>query len=137
MANRGKAYSLGLVFTAWLIALPVGAADLDANAVRALASGKTWSTNGFLESYSRGQAVVFEWRADGAACVRLAGSTGKCDDSGTWKIVDQRICYELTWWLKQYDMSSECFGITDLGKGTYEAKLRNGSSIMKFTVAPL
>ncbi len=132
MSNTRKLLSGGLVTVAMLAALPAGAKDLDADSVRKLASGKTWSTAKMAQST---QPVSFEWKADGTVCLRLGETSGKCADSGTWKVVDQRICYEMTWWLKSYDLMSACLSVADLGHGSYEAKIPSGTSVFQFTVA--
>jgi hypothetical protein len=116
-----------------LAALPADAAELGSDAVRKLVSGTVWSTERMLNS---NQLRSLDWKKDGTLCLRLGGTSGKCDDSGTWRIVGQRVCYELTWWMKSYDMASACLGVSDLGNGRYEAKLVNGTSFMQFTVAP-
>lgn len=131
MLNPCKLFFSGLVTVTMLAAIPAGAKDLDADSMRKLASGKTWSAANLLNST---QSASFDWKADGTVCLRLDSTSSKCDDSGTWKIVDQRICYEMTWWLKSYDLKSACLSVVDLGKSRYEAKLPSGTSFFKFTV---
>lgn len=133
MTTTCKTYWGGLCLVAMLVPLPAGAADLGSDAVRKLVSGMMWSTEKMLNS---NQLRSFDWKKDGTLCLRLGGTSGKCDDSGTWKIVGQRVCYELTWWMKSNDMMSACLGVADLGNGRYEAKLVSGTPFMQFTVAP-
>jgi hypothetical protein len=129
MTKTRKTY-LGLVFL--MVALPAGAADLGSDQVRNLANGAMWSTKNMLNS---NQLRSFDWKKDGTLCLRLGGTDGKCDDQGTWKVEGQRMCYELTWWMKSQGMTSACFGVSDLGNGSYEATLPSGTRFMQFTVA--
>ena len=133
MTMTCRKYSSGMFLVAMLVALPAGASELGSDAVRNLVGGTTWSTESLLNST---QLRSFDWKKDGTLCVRFGGTSGKCDDSGTWKVVGERVCYELTWWLKSYDMTSSCLGVSDLGNGRYEAKLANGTPFMQFTVGP-
>jgi hypothetical protein len=130
MSTKDRFLSGGLMLVVALAATAAGSKDLAGDSLRKLATGNTWSTAGMLNS---AQPASFEWMNDGTVCLRMGSTSGKCDDRGTWKIVDQRICYELTWWLKSYGLTSECLTVEDLGKGTYEAKLPSGSPMFKFT----
>lgn len=132
MTKTRKTCPAGLIFAAMLVTLPAGAADLDAAAVRNLVSGKMWITEKLLNS---SQLKSFDWKKDGTLCVRLGGTNGKCDDSGSWKLDGARVCYELSWWLKTQDMASACLDVADLGNGRYAANMSSGTRFMEFTVA--
>jgi len=133
MTTTCKTYSGGLCLVAMLVALPAGAADLAPDAVRKLVSGMMWTTEKMLNST---QLRSFDWKKDGTLCLRLGGTSGRCDDNGTWKIDGQRVCYQLTWWMKSQDMASACLSVADLGNDRYVAKIPSGSTFMEFTVAP-
>jgi hypothetical protein len=132
MRAASKALLVSFFFSATLLARPSGAADLGADAVKSLLGGKMWKTEKMGQSNQLGS---FEWKKDGMVCLRLGDNTsGKCDDSGTWRIDGARLCWEFTWWLKTYDMASACLGVAELGKGRYEAKMASGFKFMDFTV---
>jgi hypothetical protein len=109
-----------------------GAAELAEDGLKVLTTGKTWTASSLVGP----QATVWKWNADGTVCLWLESQDGKCADEGTWKIVDKRICYKFTWWLKSVGMMSECFSIVDLGNGNYEVKLPNGTRFLAFRVSP-
>lgn len=69
-------------------------------------------------------------------CLWLGSQDGKCTDDGTWKIVDERICYRFTWWLKSFGLTSSCISVVDLGSGNYEAKHPGGNRFLVFRVSP-
>ena len=127
-----------LTYSTLLVALvaaqPATAANLDAAALKELAAGQTWTVP---ETFA-GVVTAWAWTADGKVCLRLMGSTsGKCDDEGTWAIVDSRICYQLTWWLKSTGMNSGCFQVEAIGDRKYDAKSPGGSMMFKgFSVQP-
>lgn len=104
-----------------------------AYALTDLATGKTWS---YPRTLSANQATSWNWKADGTVCMWTGSPSGKCSDDGTWKIVEKRICYRLTWWLKSEDMTSACFSVVDLGKGSDEAQLPCGTAFLTFRVSP-
>ena len=131
MGKTHKALSYGFLFSTILIAEPSAAAELGADAVRNLVGGKMWIAEKMLTSTQIG---AFEWKKDGSVCLRLGTTSGRCDDSGHWKIDGTRVCWEFTWWMKTYDLASACLGIAELGKGRYEAKMANGTTFMEFTV---
>ena len=76
-----------------------------------------------------------KWNKDGTVCVHIGEASGKCHDTGTWEISGARVCYKMTWWLKSYDMTSECLGVVDLGNGRYQARIPSGSRVWEFTLA--
>ena len=105
------------------------AKTLDAAEVRSLTMGRTWEAKaGPTTSY-------WTWNADGTVCLRLNEKTGKCADTGKWRLDDERICYELTWYGEAYQLKSACFLIADKGAGRYAWILGGpGESIREFTV---
>lgn len=131
MSITRKWLSVAFSFSTMLLASASGAADLASDAVKNLVGGKMWVTENMLNSR---QLRSFEWKKDGTVCLRLGSTSGKCDDSGTWRIDGARVCWEFTWWMKTYDMASACLGVAELGKGRYEAKMANGGTFMEFTV---
>ena len=67
----------------------------------------------------------------------MESTSGKCDDEGTWAIVDNRICCQLAWWLKSTGMNSGCFQVEAIGDRKYDAKSPSGSMMLKgFSVQP-
>jgi hypothetical protein len=122
-----------IVLAALLLDQQAGATEVAADALKDLATGKTWFASNTI---SGNQATSWSWKADGTVCMWIGSPSGKCSDDGTWKIVDKRICYRLTWWGKSYDMMSACFSVMDLGDGSYEATLPSGTFFLKFRVSP-
>jgi hypothetical protein len=115
---------------ACLTAAPVAAATLDAKAAQALAAEHTWQIK-----KPRGPGNDFwSWKADGSVCVRLGEKTGKCADTGKWRLDGERICYELTWWGAQNGLKSTCFRVDDQGKGRYAALEDNGLTMFEFSL---
>ena len=133
MSIARKGLPVAFSFSAMFLASPSGAADLGSDAVKNLVGGKMWTTEKMLNS---NQLRSFEWKKDGTVCLRLGSTSGKCDDSGTWRIDGDRVCWEFTWWMKSQDMASACLGVAELGKGRYEAKMASGLRLMDFTVTP-
>jgi hypothetical protein len=131
MSETRKGLSVGLVFLTMLSGSPSGAADLGSDAVQRLAAGKMWITKQIADSRA---LASFEWKRDGTVCLRLTETSGKCDDSGTWRIDDARVCWEFTWWAKSQGMTSACLSVAELGKGLYEAKVASGTQFLVFTV---
>ncbi len=83
MPTSRKRLSGSLLVSTMLFASPASAADLSADAVKNLVGGKMWMTERIADSR---QPTYIEWKKDGTACLRLWKPSGKCDDSGTWKI---------------------------------------------------
>lgn len=103
---------------------------LDAKAAKNLISNRTWQANKVADSgYS-----YWSWKSDGSVCLRDGSKTGKCDDTGSWKLEDDRFCYELTWWGKSIGLDSACFRIADQGKGHYLGIKDNGLESLSFSV---
>jgi hypothetical protein len=109
----------------------VDATELTADALTKLAAGNVWSAS---RTVSATQRTTWKWMADGTVCMWQGPPDGKCADDGTWRVVDTRICYQLTWWLKTYDLTAACFSVIDMGKGNYEARLPSGSLFLAFVV---
>lgn len=129
MPTTCDALPVGFLVSTLLMSAPSSAADLDAQSIRRLVSGTTWSAR-VLDT----QAASWDWKSDGTVCLRLGGTSDKCDDSGTWKLDGERVCYQMTWWLKSYGLTSACLSVAELGNGRYEAKTVNGSRFMQFTI---
>ena len=71
----------------------------------------------------------WSWNKDNTVCLRVGDTKGKCADTGTWKINDNVICYELTWWGKARDIKKTCFTTQARGDGRYET-LYHGSTMV-------
>lgn len=109
----------------------IAAATLDAKAAKDLISDRTWQQKKFdSPGYN-----YWSWKSDGAICLRLNENTGKCSDTGRWKLEGDRMCYEVTWLFKSGGGNSACFRIADQGKGRYGALQDNGLTLFEFTVA--
>ena len=105
-------------------------ATLDAKAAKSLISGHTWR-----QPQPHGNAILhWSWNSDGSVCLRTEGATGKCADTGRWKLDGGRLCYDLTWWGKSIGRDSACFRISDKGGKRYEALQDNGLTLFEFSV---
>jgi hypothetical protein len=120
-----------LAFSPFAIANDAGEKTLDAKAAKTLTSDRMWHSKniGGEGFYS------WSWKSDGSVCLRENEDTGKCLDTGTWKLKNDRLCYELTWWGASDGFKSNCFRIEDKGKGHYGWLRDNGISVIEFSVA--
>jgi len=103
---------------------------LDAKAAGSLTSERTWQQP---QAHGTGQ-IYWSWKSDGSVCLRTEGTTGKCADSGRWKLEGGRLCYDLTWWGKSVGRNSACFRISRKGEKRYEALQDNGLTLFEFSV---
>ena len=92
---------------------------LESNALTKLALQGTWQPKRF---------GLWSWGEDKSVCLRLLGLREYCSDTGTWKIDDNVLCYELTWWGESYGIRKNCFTVVALDGGRYEA-LYHGSKL--------
>jgi hypothetical protein len=106
-------------------------ATLDAKAARSLISDRVWQ----IKKKNAAGHDYWSWKSDGSVCVRLSEKTGKCADTGRWKLDGERLCYELTWLGVTWGMKSACFRISDRGKGRYEGLQDNGFTLFEFTIS--
>jgi hypothetical protein len=118
------------VFAATAVAEDAQGKVLDAKAVKSLVSGRMWQARGT----SGGGDIYWSWKSDGSVCVRQNERTGKCLDTGTWKLKDHRVCYETTWFGASVGMSSRCFRVVDKGKGRYGELEESGIATIEFWV---
>ena len=115
---------------AFCAATPVFAATLDAKAARSLISDRVWQ-----QQRRTGSGFVYwYWKSDSSVCIRLEDKNSKCDDTGHWKLDGDRLCFEITWYLKSAGGNSACFRISSQGEGRYEAISDNGLTFFEFTV---
>ena len=127
-ARNYCATRLALLVLALAQAMQVAAETLDADAARKLTADRTWRQKPFSgPGYN-----YWSWKSDGSVCLRLEEKRGKCADSGSWKLQDGRLCYELTWWAKSYGMNAGCFRISSAGQGRFEALQDNGMPLFSF-----
>jgi len=119
-----------LTVTALAIAKDGDKKFLGAKAANDVISGRTWQANKVAAS---GQSY-WTWKSDGSVCLREGSKSGKCDDTGRWKLEGDRFCYELTWWGKSIGLDSACFRIADQGKGHYLGIKDNGLEGLSFSV---
>ena len=110
--------------------LPAGAAMLDAQAAKKLASDQMWQIK-----FSSGAVVFWSWRSNGTMCARKEEKNSDCIDDGTWKLDGNRLCYELTWFGKAEGLKSHCFRVEDQGAGHYVALSDNGLTFFEFSIA--
>ena len=85
---------------------------LNKDALTKLALQGTWKTKRFGH---------WSWNEDNSVCLRLLGLDEDCSDTGTWKIDEDILCYELTWWGESYEIRKNCFTVVALDGGRYEA----------------
>ena len=127
--RRAPLLTLAMIsFFVLCVAFPAGAATLDAKAVRSLTSDRVWQMK-LGSGY-----VYWSWRSDGSVCLRVGENSGKCADTGTWKLADDHLCYELTWWGASGGYKSACFRVSEREKGWYDALQDNGLSLFEFSV---
>ena len=105
-------------------------ATLDAKAAGGLISNHTWEQP---QAHGTGK-IYWSWKSEGSVCLRTDGRTGKCADTGRWKLDGGRLCYELTWWGKSVGRNAACFRIVDKGAKRYEALQDNGLTLFEFSV---
>ena len=120
-----------LTFSPAAIAKDAERKVLDAKAAKTLTSGRMWHS----KSISGSGFFSWSWKSDGSVCLRDNEDAGKCLDTGTWKLENDRLCYELTWWGASSGFKSNCFRIEDKGKGRYGWLKDNGLSVIEFSVA--
>jgi len=115
-----------------LTSAAAGAAEtLDAGAAKALIVNRTWQQQ---QAHGPGK-VYWTWKSDGSVCLRTDGPKGKCMDTGKWKLEDNRMCYELTWWGASVGRKAACFRIAGKDKNRYEAVQDTGFSLFEFSAA--
>jgi len=102
---------------------------LDAKTLQTLASGHTWRAKFYFPT-----PTFWSWNPDGSFCLQVSGESGKCDDTGTWKLDGNRLCYETTWWGQTTGLGAGCIRVVALGKGSYDAIQDNGMSIYTFSL---
>ncbi len=106
------------------------AANLDAAAAKLLTNDRMWQ-----QQQAHGPGKLFwAWKSDATVCLRTDSKTGKCADTGKWKLDGDRLCYELTWYGKSSGRDSACFRVSDRGNGKYEAIQDNGIPLFEFSV---
>ena len=103
---------------------------VDGNAAKAVASGNTWES----KKVGIGGYAYWEWKADGSVCMRSEEKTGKCTDTGTWKMDGDRLCWQLEWYGGDLGFKSNCVRLSDKGKGRYLGIDDQGSTMFDFTV---
>jgi len=122
-----------------LAVLPVAVAKegapkfMDAKAVRAVASGKTWQTKkvgGVATGYA-----WWSWQSDGSVCLRVDEPTGSCFDKGKWNLDGDRLCWQLEWHGSDLGLKSACVRVADQGKGRYLGIDEGGNTLFDFSVA--
>lgn len=106
---------------------------VDAQTAKAITSGHTWQTRHPVES----GYWYWTWKSEGSACMRLFSHTGKCTDTGTWKLHGARLCYELTFWRPTGAQESGCFRIADVGNGQYQGVQDNGLDYFPYPISVL
>jgi len=121
---------LMISFFAMCAGLHAEQATLGAEAAKSLISGHTWR-----QPQPHGSAILhWSWNSDGSVCLRTEGATGKCADTGRWKLEGGRLCYELTWWGESIGRKSTCFRVSDEGGKRYKALEDNGFTLFEFSV---
>lgn len=113
-AVRTGLFLLCVSLAAGSVVTPAVAEALDGPATEALALEGTWD--------AEGEWGFWSWAGDGTVCVRIFGPEGDCADTGTWKVEDDVLCYELTWFGEGYDVRKNCFTVNALGEGRHETR---------------
>ena len=123
--NTRRALAICLVVAMFSILMiqPAASAEsraLNKDALTKLALQGTWQTQalGAGGGYSYRH---WSWGEDNSVCLRLFGLNEDCSDTGTWKIDEDVLCYELTWWGESYQSRKNCFTVVSLDGGRYEA----------------
>ena len=116
-SNTHRALAMYLVVAMFSILMiqPATSAEpqaLNTDALTKLALQGTWQTKRF---------GLWSWGEDNSVCLRLLGLNEDCSDTGNWKIDDNVLCYELTWWGKSYGIRKNCFTVVALADGKFEA----------------
>jgi hypothetical protein len=116
--NTRRALAMYLVVAMFSILMIQPAASvepqaLNKDALTKLALQGTWQARSAYGHWS--------WSEDNSVCLRLLGLNEDCSDTGTWKIDEDVLCYELTWWGESYQMRKNCFTVVALDGGRYEA----------------
>ena len=112
-----------LILTLGLLAnSPAQAQELDSAAIQNLALQGTWAA----EHPEWGN---WSWNKDETVCLRVGDTEGKCADTGTWKINDNVICYELTWWGKASGVRKNCCTVQAHGDGRFETLYYGGAMV--------
>ena len=94
-----------LIFSIALFSGSIAAAqELDGSAVKDLALQGIW----VAEEHSYG---YWSWNEDGSVCLRINDPTSDCQDTGTWAIDGDFICYELEWWGEAYGQRAACISV--------------------------
>ena len=118
--RRALAVYLAVAMFSILTIQPATSAEsqaLNKDALTKLALQGTWQ--------ARHDYGFWSWGEDNSVCLRLFGLNEDCSDTGTWKIDEDVLCYELTWWGKSYGIRKNCFTVVALDDGRYEALYHN------------
>jgi hypothetical protein len=119
-----------LAFVASLLSSPVVATTLDGEAAKRLLSDRDMASKNVA-----GEGFYYwTWKADGSVCMRLQEKNGQCADTGKWNIERDRVCYAFTWWGMSSGFGANCFRISEVAKGRYEAIQDNGMRLFEFKV---
>lgn len=128
-----KAALAGVLFSLVYFPPPssLAANALDGKAARNVVADKTWQ----VDKPTGPGYDYFTWSADGSVCVRLSERTGKCTDTGRWKLDGERLCYEFPWWGATSGIGSACFRVVQTEKERFSAMQDNGLSLFEFSLA--
>jgi hypothetical protein len=123
---RTRLASSGLVLALGLLASAEAAAEtLDSATLQNLALQGTWAAEDAEIGY-------WSWNKDKTVCLRIGSAGGNCADTGTWKINDNVICYELSWWGESNDDRKSCFTVQAHGDGRYETLYHGGAMVSTY-----
>ena len=106
------------------------AQELDGGAVKDLALQGIWAAEEDGFGY-------WSWNEDGSVCLRLYDPTGDCEDTGSWAIDRDFICYELEWWGEVYGQRDTCISVVAHEGKPYEVLIQDGpliSTMFHFTL---
>jgi hypothetical protein len=122
-------FSLVISFFALCPGSKAADTTLDAKALHTLASGHTWRAKFYFSSLT-----FWSWNPDGSFCLDVNSESGKCDDTGTWKLDGDRLCYKTTWWGQTTGLGAGCIRVVGLDKGGYDAIQDNGMPQYNFSL---
>lgn len=134
-----KRSSAIVLILAFVFGIKPGLADtLDSVAIAKLVDNNTWHLNwAACMGGSDGCRTFWDFGSDGTVCARAidAKRDDKCADEGKWRIEENKLCWELTWFGGGEGFKSVCVLIEKASDGNYETTRAGGFGIKFFQFA--